>query len=263
LHEISSSAWLWDQRRLRRSSLLGMAKLDDDNAAIWQSAEIAEHWAAEAGRRERMDVVPQRFMASLLPFGEEDEFTFLDLGAGAGAASRAVLDAHPRSTAILADFSASMRSVGEQEMAPYAGRYRYVEYDMSTGDWPATIPAALDAVVTSLCVHHLPDERKQGLFAETFSHLAPGCWYFNYDPVRTEDAIVTATWERVNDARDPERAAKRLHRTPEEQARWDNHVRFISSLPQQLEYLRSAGFHGIDVYWKQLDYVIYGGCRPG
>jgi len=118
-------------------------------------------------------------------------------------------------------------------------------------------------VVTSLCVHHLPDERKQGLFAETFSHLAPGCWYFNYDPVRTEDAIVTATWERVNDARDPERAAKRLHRTPEEQARWDNHVRFISSLPQQLEYLRSAGFHGIDVYWKQLDYVIYGGCRPG
>jgi tRNA (cmo5U34)-methyltransferase len=33
-------------------------------------------------------------------------------------------------------------------------------------------------------------------------------------------------------------------------------------LAQQLEYLRSAGFAGIDVYWKRLDYVIYGGCRP-
>ena len=240
-----------------------MAKPDDTNAAIWQSAEIATTWRAQAGRRERMDVAPQRFMAALLPFGEEDTFTFLDLGAGAGAASRAVLDAFPRCTAILADFSAAMRGVGEQEMAPYAGRYRYVEYDMSASDWPAAIPAALDAVVTSLCVHHLPDERKQGLFAEIFGHLGPGCWYLNYDPVRTDDPVVTATWQRVSDARDPETAAQRLHRTPEEQARWDNHVRYIIPLPQQLEYLRSAGFHGIDVYWKQLDYVVYGGCRPG
>jgi SAM-dependent methyltransferase len=155
-----------------------------------------------------------------------------------------------------------MQGVGEQEMKPYAGRYRYVEHDMSASDWPATIPSALDAVVTSLCVHHLPDERKHGLFTEIFSHLAPGGWYLNYDPVRAADPVVTATWERVNDARDPEAAAKRLHRSPGEQARWDNHVRFISPLPQQLEYLRLAGFRGIDVYWKQLDYVIYGGCRP-
>ena len=90
-------------------------------------------------------------------------------------------------------------------MEPFAGRYRYVEFDMSASDWPAAIPAALDAVVTSLCVHHLPDERKQGLFAEIFDHLVPGGWYLNYDPVRAADPVVTATWERVNDARDPER----------------------------------------------------------
>ncbi len=33
-------------------------------------------------------------------------------------------------------------------------------------------------------------------------------------------------------------------------------------LDQQLGYLAGAGFTGIDVYWKRLDYVIYGGCRP-
>jgi tRNA (cmo5U34)-methyltransferase len=240
-----------------------MDKPDEVNAAIWQAEEIVQTWAAEAKTRERADGARRRFMAAILPFTEQDAFTFLDLGAGAGAASRPILDAYPRSTAILADFSAAMRGVGEQEMEPYAGRYRYVEYDMSASDWPTTIPAVLDAVVTSLCVHHLPDERKQGLFAEIFSHLAPGGWYLNYDPVRAADPVVTATWERVSDARDPEAAAKRLHRSPAEQARWDNHVRFISPLPQQLEYLRLAGFQGIDVYWKQLDYVIYGGCRPG
>jgi SAM-dependent methyltransferase len=130
------------------------------------------------------------------------------------------------------------------------------------GQWPEAIPAALDAVVTSMCVHHLPDERKQGLFAEIFAHLVPGGWYLNYDPVRAEDPVVEATWQRVNDHADPELAARRRHRTPLEQARWDNHVRHIIPLGQQLGYLGSAGFEGIDVYWKQLDTVIYGGRRP-
>ena len=75
--------------------------------------------------------------------------------------------------------------------------------------------------------------------------------------------MVEAAWERVNDRDDPEAARKRLHRTPVEQARWDNHVRYIIPLRPQLEYLRSAGFEGVDVYWKHLENVIYGGRRPG
>lgn len=235
----------------------------DTNAAIWQSEEIVRAWTAESDQRERNGVAQRRLMALLLPFGEQEAFTFLDLGAGTGAASRVILGLYPRSTAILADFSSEMMSAADQAMRPFAGRYRYVNFDMSAGEWPAAIPAALDAVVTSLCVHHLPDERKQGLFAEIFDHLAPGGWYFNYDPVRAEDPVVQATWDRVNDYNDPELARKRLHRTPAEQARYDNHIRYIIPLGQQLEYLRSAGFRGIDVYWKQLDNVIYGGCRPG
>ena len=235
----------------------------DTNAAIWQSAEAVEAWAAEAARQERSRTASRRFMAGLLPFGEQEAFTFLDLGAGTGAAARTILDLYPRSTAILADFSAEMIRAGEQEMQRLAGRYWYVAFDMSAaGEWPEAIPGALDAVVTSMCVHHLPDERKQSLFAEIFGHLAPGGWYLNYDPVRAEDPVVEATWARVNDHDDPEAAARRRHRTPLDQARWDNHVRYIIPLGRQLGYLRSAGFDGIDVYWKQLDSVIYGGRRP-
>ncbi len=235
----------------------------DTDAGIWQSAEAVEAWVAEAGRQERHRAAHRQFMAGLLPFGGQNTFTFLDLGAGTGAASRTILDLYPRSTAILADFSAEMMRAGEREMQRFAGRCRYVEFDMSAGGpWPAEIPAALDAVVTSMCVHHLPDERKQSLFAEILGHLVPGGWYLNYDPVRADDPLVQAAWERVSDRADPEAAARRRHRTPLEQARWDNHVRYIIPLGQQLEYLRSAGFDGIDVYWKQLENVIYGGCRP-
>ena len=233
----------------------------DTNAAIWKSDEIVQTWAAEAAERERNHGDQWRLMALLLPFGEQEAFTFLDLGAGTGAASRAILAGHPASSGILADFSSEMMGAGERELRPFAGRYRYVEFDLLAGDWPAAIPAAVDAVVTSLCVHHLPDERKQSLFAEIYHRLVPGGWYLNYDPVRATDPAVAATWERVSDLRNPSAAHKRHHRTPQELARYENHIRYMIPLAQQLEYLRAAGFQGIDVYWKRLDYVIYGGYR--
>ena len=239
-----------------------MDETADTNAAIWQSAEAVRAWAAEEEQRDRGRAPQRQLMARLLPFGEQDAFTFLDLGAGTGAASRAILALYPASMAVLADFSAEMMRRGEHELEPFAGRYRYVEFDMSAGKWPAAIPASLDAVVSSLFVHHLTDARKQGLFAEIFARLVPGGWFLNYDPVRADDPVVEAAWQRANDREDPEAAARRHHRTPQEQARWENHVRYIIPLARQLEYLRSAGFAGTDVYWKRLDYVIYGGCRP-
>ena len=240
-----------------------MGEPADTNAAIWKSAEAVEAWTAEAERQERSRQAHRHFLARLLPFADQDEFTFLDLGAGTGAASRVILDLYPRSTAILADYSAEMMRVGEREMQRFAGRYRYVEFDMSAdGEWPAAIPAELEAVVTSMCVHHLPDDRKRSLFAEIFDHLGPEAARAEVTDDLTEDPLVEATWQRVNDREDPETAARRRNWTPLDHARWDNHVRYIIPIGPQLEFLRSAGFEGIDVYWKQLENLIYGGRRP-
>jgi len=239
-----------------------MDQSTDTNADIWKSEEGVQFWTAKTAEREQKRAAHWRFLGELLPFDEQDVFTFLDLGAGTGAAARGILDLYPRSTAILTDFSAQMMSEGQREMQDYEGRFEYVEFDMSTSSWPAAIPATLDAVATSMCIHHLPDDRKQGLFAEILAHLAPGGWYVNYDPVSSADPVVEATWERVNDRDDPEAAGKRLHRTPQEQHRFENHVRYVIPLDRQLDYLRSAGFQGVDVYWKHLENVIYGGRRP-
>jgi SAM-dependent methyltransferase len=239
-----------------------MDQSTDTNEAIWKSEEGVRYWTAKTAEREQKRATQWRFMGELLPFGEQDAFTFLDLGAGTGAAARGLLELYPRSTAILTDFSSQMMGEGEREMQQFAGRFQYVEFDISASNWPAAIPATLDAIVTSMCIHHLPDHRKQGLFAEILERLAPGGWYVNYDPVSSPDHVVEATWERVNDRDDPEAAGKRLHRTPQEQSRYDNHVRYVIPLDQQLDYLRSAGFQGVDVYWKHLENVIYAGCRP-
>ena len=239
-----------------------MSESADTNADIWHSKDMVSNWVKEADVQERHRAGQRALMAELLPFGDGEEFTFLDLGAGTGAASRAILARHSHATAILADFSATMMAAGEPQMQTFAGRYRSVEFDMAAGDWPAAIPSRLDAVVTSMCVHHLTDKRKQGLFTEILDRLVPGGWYFNFDPVGAPDPAVERIWERVSDAEHPGAAHRRQARTPEQQARWENHVRYIIPLDQQLDYLRAAGFAGIDIFWKKLENVIYGGYRP-
>jgi tRNA (cmo5U34)-methyltransferase len=235
---------------------------DESNAAVWKSGSAVAEWVATADERERRRAWPRRLMAELLPFTGDERFSFVDLGAGTGAAARAVLDRYPGSTAVLADYSPQMMEEGRRSLAAYEGRYSYVEVDLASGRWPAEIGEDLGAVISSLCVHHLPDDRKRGLFEEIFERLASGGWYLNYDPVRAVEPATEAAWERVTDAMDPDAAAKRVHRTPAEQARWENHVRHIIPLAPQLEFLRTVGFEAVDVYWKELDHVIYGGRRP-
>jgi tRNA (cmo5U34)-methyltransferase len=239
-----------------------MAEEPDTNADIWKSAEVARTFAAETEQREGRRRDQLQLMARLLPFGPDHEFTFMDLGAGTGAAARAILQEYPRASAVLAEYSPQMTAEGERLMAAYAGRYRYVEFDMLSPRWSLINATPLHAVVSSQSIHHLPDARKRALFGEIYDHLLPGGMYVNFDPIKAEDAQIEAVWERVNDRYDPEAAYKRTHRGPHEHARYANHVRYMLPLEPQLTWLREVGFRAVDVFWKRLDYVIFGGFKP-
>jgi SAM-dependent methyltransferase len=239
-----------------------MTEQQDTNAAIWKSETTARNFAAQSEQRERQRAEQLTFVARLLPFGAEDKFTFLDLGAGTGAASRAVLAEYPQASAVLAEFSPQMTAEGVKAMAAYDGRYRYVELDLLSDSWPESVPATVDAVVTALAVHHLPDERKRALFKEIHQRLVPGGWFINYDPIKPPDDRLGDVWERVNLRYEPTSPFRHGHqRTPEEQARYENHVRYMMPLEPQLKWLSEAGFVDVDVFWKRLDWVIYGGRR--
>jgi tRNA (cmo5U34)-methyltransferase len=237
-----------------------MAEQVDTNAEFWKSETVVRQFAEQAAERERQRREQLTLVARLLPFKPDDEFTFVDLGAGTGAASRAILQEYPRAKAILAEYSPQMAKEGERAMEAYSARYEYVEFDMLTPDWSRLPPA--QAAVSALSIHHLPDNRKQAIFREIFAYLPAGGWYVNYDPVRAPDQTLESIWERVNDRFDPEAPYKRTHRSHEEQARYENHVRYMIPLAPQLEWLRAAGFQNVDVFWKRLDWVIYGGSKP-
>src|SRR5207237_1098126 len=84
-------------------------------------------------------------------------------------------------------------------------------------------------------------DRKRAIFHAILNHLRPGGWYVNYDPVRAPTEAVEAIWKRVNDRYDPEAPYKRTHLTPQEQARHENHIRYMIPLEPQLSWLAEAG----------------------
>jgi tRNA (cmo5U34)-methyltransferase len=238
------------------------AEETDTNAAIWKSDEVVKSLVAQNAERERQRSEQLTLMARLLGFDADASFTFLDLGAGIGTAARAVLNEYPNAFALLAEYSPPMMAEGTAALADYAGRFRYVEFDMLSSEWPSDLPLPLDAAVSALSIHHLPDARKRSIFREIRERLRPGAWYVNFDPVRAPDETIEAIWQRVNDRYDPEAPYKRAHRTHQELARYENHIRYMIPLEPQVAWLREAGFVDVDVFWKRLDWVIYGGRTP-
>ena len=126
-----------------------MADSEDTNAAVWKSDIGVNFWKSTQDDRERRRAGHRTLMAELLPFGADQPFTFVDLGAGTGAASRVILDHFTAARAILADFSAQMMAQGEVELKPYEGRYHYVEFDLAAAVGSRRSPASSHASSTT------------------------------------------------------------------------------------------------------------------
>jgi SAM-dependent methyltransferase len=184
----------------------------------WQSPEKAAEYLAREKEAEREAEFrsAHEYMLGLLPVATDAAFQFLDLGAGHGAVSASVMSRFPKATGILADMSAPMMQAGSDVLAPFAGRYRYVEYDMNSEAWPAELAGPFQAAVSARAIHHLPNERKRTLYQQILDALAPGGVFVNWDLFPPPGRVL-----------DPENNA---------------HDRTAATIEQQVEMLQSAGF---------------------
>src|SRR5919202_1230044 len=91
---------------------------------VWRSDRTVADWVSGSEERERRRRGQRRLMADLLPFEQDASFVLLDLGAGTGAATAAILERYPAATAVLAEHSPQMAEAGTRELEPHRGRFR-------------------------------------------------------------------------------------------------------------------------------------------
>lgn len=208
-------------------------------SATWDDAGVVERYVervAAPGPRDQ----GERLLLDLLP---ATTGRIVDLGAGDGRLAALVLAARPEvASVLLVDRSPPML---DRARARFAGDARV---EVRAGDLAAPLPvgagAPVDAVVSSLAIHHLPDERKRSLFAEIVAVLRPGGVFANLDVVASSSERRHAEFLAAIDrpADDPEDR--------------------LAPVEDQLDWLRAAGFVEVDCLWRWRGFALLVGEAP-
>lgn len=185
---------------------------------------VAEYLSREIPHR----AIAEEMLVEALPSRIE---RILDLGTGDGRLLAAIRDRYPDALAVGIDTSEPMlaRAADRFEADPLV---EFRAHDLAV---PFADMGPLDAVVSGLAIHHLEDERKRELFEEIHTLLTPGGVFANLD-------LVTSASSRQH-----ERFRREIGRTQ------DDPTDRLADLPDQMGWLRNAGFTEVDCHFKWLE----------
>ena len=164
-------------------------------ANSWDSGEKVAEYLARADQlphRGHGEDVLVRDLAGALPG------RVLDLGCGDGRLTALVLDAYPESVATLVDMSPPMLAAAARR---FDGDERVTLISHDFAD-PLPVDGPFDAVVSSLAVHHVSNDRKRALYAEIAELLSPGGVFGNLDIVASPTPALHDQWREEMGARD-------------------------------------------------------------
>jgi tRNA (cmo5U34)-methyltransferase len=211
----------------------------------------------------------------LIPATAEDPFVGAELGTGAGWLTAAILERFPFARMFGLDGSETMLKSTEALLSPFAGRFDLRPFVLQSPDWIERLPNGLTCVVSSLVVHHLHGPEKAALFSALYAKLRPGGALLIADLVEpTSEQARRQMAKAWND--DVERQSVEL--TGDRKAfdqfvadRWniyefpvaEDDGDYPSTLPEQLQWLREAGFVGVDAFWIRAGHALFGGYRAG
>jgi tRNA (cmo5U34)-methyltransferase len=231
---------------------------EDDSQAYREMADVA------VPRRQEMIAT----LAATVPFSADEPVKMLELGSGDGRLAEALLTVYPRATLTALDGSASMREEASKRLALFGDRARVASFDLAALDWWDRM-FGVDLVVSSLCLHHLSDAKKQYLYKAAAERLSP------------RGALLIADLIDPQHPASRRLAADRWDAEAKEQAdalgrpalmqqflatRW-NHFRFPDESDQpaalfhQLVWLRHAGFAAVDCCWLNAGHAVFAGFK--
>lgn len=207
---------------------------------------------------------------SLIPEPQGDALA-MEICCGAGGLTATMLERFPSLRVLALDGSRSMLETTRAAAGANAARLETAIIDIAETGW-RTPPEPLHAVVSSLAIHHLDGRGKQQLFADILAALKPGGVFVMADlvePVTTTGRAVAA------DAWDTETRRRAL----DTDGSLGGYERFLaqkwnyyrqpgpdpldkpSSVTDLLDWLRAAGFTGVDLHWMKAGHVIMSGVR--
>ena len=211
-------------------------------------------------------------LLTLCPFVRGDSFRAVELGAGEGHLSQALLELFPNASVQALDGSFEMLELARARLGRFGDRAGVGSFDLKSADWLPDVDGA-ELVMSSLCLHHLNDDGKRSLFVALRRRLSERGALLIADLVAPRRAearrLFAETWDHVAGQQSlSERGSAELFDlfvdTEWNIYRYPDPMDTPSPLFDQLQWLEAAGFSGVDCFWMRAAHAIYGGfCSPG
>jgi tRNA (cmo5U34)-methyltransferase len=219
--------------------------------------------------------IPERehqlhIIAGLLP-RRIASVAILELCCGEGILAQTILERYPGASIYGLDGSTGMLKRAIQRLAPYGERFQARQFNLADLAWRDDY-THLNAVVSSLAIHHLDGSQKQALFKDVYRMLAPGGALIIADVI---EPAHPRGWELAADEWDAAVRQRAIQLDDSlvgfeffSREHWNMYRYFDpedidkpSPLFDQLKWLEQAGFYGIDVFWMSAGHAIYGGFK--
>ena len=155
---------------------------DDHHHHDWHSEHYVGHWVENDARRqsERAPII-ERLIAAM-PFKRDATINVIDIGAGAGLVTDAVLQAFPNAKVTWQDYSQPMLDRARERFAGYQGHVSYALCDLHDPAWAKSVGGPFDLAVSAIAIHNLQEMAAIAACYESVHGLlkAGGC-FLDYD----------------------------------------------------------------------------------
>lgn len=184
---------------------------------------------------------------------ENDSPTILDIGAGTGLLSAFMLDKYPKANITLIDLSEKMLEIAKSRFKNNSN-VKYIVGDYTTYDFDDTF----DIVVSSLSIHHITDKEKKDLYHKIFSIMKMNSLFINADQVLGTtpylESLYTNDWKNKVEISglSIEEIVAAYERTKLDK---------MSTLDDQITWLKEAGFSDVDCVYKYFNFVVLFGRK--
>jgi tRNA (cmo5U34)-methyltransferase len=238
----------------------------------WQSEEYAAYWVTDAEARDHERTEQLDLLVRLIPQPPDAPIRVLDLGAGYGIVTGAVLQAFPLARVTLFDLSEAMLAHARPRLGAHAAQLDWALGDLTSPSWVNAVHGPYDVVVSAAVLHNLRDgERIAAIYAEIARLLGPGGAFLCLDHVSAGGPRIERQFDALRPTRrhgDEALRAAESARTGAEAhggeavtglATGAPKLRFPGSIRAHLDWLAAAGFAEVDCFWKNMHLCLYGG----
>ncbi|AKB28776.1 Methyltransferase [Methanosarcina siciliae T4/M] len=177
----------------------------------------------------------------------------MDIGAGTGLLSAFLMKRYPEASFTLIDISEKMLAMAKDRFGNNSN-VKYIAADYSKYDFVDRY----DIVISALSIHHLEDKKKEELYKKSYSILKENGVFINADQVHGETPFIEnlnkTTWRQyVETSGLPEEEILAGY----ERVKLDRDT----SLEQQLDWLKEAGFCDVSCIYKYYQFAVMFGRK--